>query len=109
VESATVKMLRIVKQDEVPGEAFDRVVPAEKSELKIEADNILDCTGEFGPTQFSKVKNFLESLEKGQVGMVLISDPGSLPPVKALGLESGYELLKTEEADGLSSIYIKKT
>jgi HEAT repeat protein len=92
-------------------ERLERMTTPEKVEpdTKIETKEILDCTGKFGPTHFTRIQNLVRSLNKGQICMVLVSDPGAIGPIKTLSSESGYSLIKTEKVGELTSFYIKKT
>ncbi len=74
----------------------------------IKADQVLDAKGLSCPLPILKTKKAVEALGKGQVLKVVATDPGSKNDMAAWAKRTGNELLKTEEAAGTFTFYIKK-
>ena len=64
-------------------------------------DQVLDCTGQRCPMPIVKTAQAIKDLELGQVLMVLATDPGFEPDIKAWAGRTGNELLEFEKQGGM--------
>ena len=75
----------------------------------IKFDQFLDAKGMSCPLPILKTKKAVEALSKNQVLKVESTDAGSKNDMASWAKRTGNELLKTEEASGTFTFYIKKT
>jgi len=71
-------------------------------------DKVLDCVGFYCPLPVVKTKLELEKMKEGEILKVLADDPGAKSDFPNWCKETGNELLKTEETDGVLVFYIRK-
>ena len=71
-------------------------------------NRLLDCTGFFCPLPVVKTKLVLEKMKSGEVLKVTADDLGAKKDFPAWCNETGNELLKTEEENGILIFYIRK-
>ncbi len=72
------------------------------------ADQTLDACGLTCPLPLLKAKQALNSLAEGLVLEVLCTDPGSVRDFEVFAKQSGHALLKSTEADGIYSYWLRK-
>ena len=71
-------------------------------------NRLLDCTGFFCPLPVVKTMLVLEKMKSGEVLKVTADDLGAKKDFPAWCNETGNELLKTEEENGILIFYIRK-
>ncbi|MFC1859025.1 sulfurtransferase TusA family protein [Thermodesulfobacteriota bacterium] len=76
---------------------------------EIKADKVMDLKGLPCPMPVVKVSKGIKEVEVGQVIEAVTSDPGSLADFPAWAKTSGNEILKTVQADGNITFYIKRS
>ncbi len=82
----------------------------EKEQLKSEINyNIeFDARGLKCPMPVIKVRKLLQSLKPGEIILVLADDPGAKRDFPAFCAQTGDEIIKSEEENGVLKFYIKK-
>ncbi len=82
----------------------------EKEQLKAEINyNIeFDARGLKCPMPVIKVRKLLQSLKPGEIILVLADDPGAKRDFPAFCAQTGDEIIKSEEENGVLKFYIKK-
>jgi len=76
---------------------------------EIKVDKALDTKGMACPIPILKTKKAIESLSKDQILKVETTDPGSQKDMPAWANRTGNEILKTEQAAGTFTFYIRKS
>jgi len=71
-------------------------------------DQVLDCTGQRCPMPIVKTAQAIKDLELGQVLMVLATDPGFEPDIKAWAGRTGNELLEFEKQGEMLHAVIRR-
>ncbi len=74
----------------------------------IQVDKVLDFKGLPCPMPIVKMSQEINNLKVGQVAEVHTTDPGSLSDFPAWATTSGNQILKTEQADKVIKIYVKR-
>lgn len=72
-------------------------------------DERLDASGLTCPLPLLKAKQALNGMMAGQVLEVVCTDPGSVRDFKVFSEQSGNELLKSEEAEGTYTHWLRKS
>jgi tRNA 2-thiouridine synthesizing protein A len=82
----------------------------EKEKMKIEINYNLefDARGLKCPMPVIKVRKILQSLKPGEIILVLADDPGAKRDFPAFCAQTGDEIIKSEEENGVLKFYIKK-
>jgi len=86
----------------------------EKKEEKIEIEKEIrpdfefDARGLKCPMPVIKVRKILETLKPGEIILVLADDPGAKRDFPAFCAQTGDEIIKSEEENGVLKFYIKK-
>ena len=75
----------------------------------IKADQVLDAKGMSCPLPILKTKKAVEAMAKDQVLKVETTDPGSKNDMTSWAKRTGNEIIKTEEAGGTFTFFIRKT
>ena len=76
---------------------------------EIKVDKVLDLKGLPCPMPVVKVSKGIKEVDIGQIIEAVTSDPGSLADFPAWAKTSGNEIIKTDQADGLITFYIKRS
>lgn len=71
-------------------------------------DKTLDASGLTCPLPLLKAKQALNAMAGGSVLEVICTDPGSVRDFAVFSTQSGNELLKSEEADGHYTYWLRK-
>ena len=71
-------------------------------------DEHLDASGLTCPLPLLKAKQALNRLDAGKVLEVVCTDPGSVRDFQVFSEQSGHTLLKSDEADGTYTYWLKK-
>lgn len=74
----------------------------------IAAARSLDCTGLLCPLPVYKASMALQKLNAGEVLELICTDPGALADIPALARQTGNELLRTAEAGGTQTFWLRK-
>ena len=74
----------------------------------IKADKTMDLKGLPCPMPVVKVSKGIKEVEVGQVLEAITSDPGALADFPAWAKTSGNEILKTEQAGGKTTFFIRR-
>jgi tRNA 2-thiouridine synthesizing protein A len=72
------------------------------------ADEVLDCTGMACPLPVVKTSQAIKKIEPGQVLVLLATDPGVEPDMKAWTARTGNELLSISKHDGVFHVVIRR-
>ncbi len=72
-------------------------------------DEELDTTGLLCPLPVLKAAKRLRSMDKGDVLKILADDPAAIIDVPHFCSEQGYELVSSDDADGVQIYMIRKT
>lgn len=72
-------------------------------------DLTLDCRGTLCPMPVIRMSQAIKKIEVGQVIEMLTTDPGSVPDMAAWSKQTGHELLRRNEREGVYTFYIRKT
>jgi tRNA 2-thiouridine synthesizing protein A len=82
----------------------------EKEQMKVEINYNLefDARGLKCPMPVIKVRKILQSLKPGEIILVLADDPGAKRDFPAFCAQTGDEIIKSEEENGVLKFYIKK-
>jgi tRNA 2-thiouridine synthesizing protein A len=75
---------------------------------EIKVDKVMDLKGLPCPMPVVKISKGIKEVELGQVVEAITSDPGALADFPAWAKTSGNEILKTHNADGVITFYIKR-
>jgi tRNA 2-thiouridine synthesizing protein A len=75
----------------------------------LEPDEELDCRGLSCPLPVLKAKKALGRLAPGTILKVIASDPGSPRDMKKLSVQTGDELIETEEGFGEFVFWFRKS
>lgn len=78
------------------------------TEPEIPVTRSLDCSGLLCPLPVYKASVALGSLAAGEVLELVCTDPGSLEDIPALARQAGHELLRTVEAGGTQTFWLRK-
>jgi tRNA 2-thiouridine synthesizing protein A len=89
--------------------AWTNRVEGEGMSEEIRVDQTLDTKGMSCPIPILKTKKALDGLKKDQVLKVETTDPGSQKDMAAWASRTGNEILKTEQAAGTFTFYIRKS
>lgn len=76
---------------------------------EIKVDRTLDTKGMSCPIPILKTKKAMDGLVKDQILKVETTDPGSQKDMPAWANRTGHQILKTEQAPGLFTFYIRKS
>lgn len=68
----------------------------------------VDATGLACPMPIVKAKKGMESLSAGQIMLIETTDKGSASDFPSWVNRMNYQLIKTEEAEGLYRFYVQK-
>lgn len=71
-------------------------------------DKVLDASGLTCPLPLLKAKQALNGMAAGTVLEVVSTDPGSVRDFDVFSRQSGNELLKSDEADGRYTYWLRK-
>ncbi|MEY9095962.1 sulfurtransferase TusA family protein [Paenibacillus sp. RC84] len=74
----------------------------------MEVNVTVDTKGMACPMPIVKAKKALDSLESGGIMQVLSTDKGSLNDFQAWVKQTGHELIKHEEDNGVYTFYVRK-
>ena len=74
----------------------------------IKPDVVLDTKGMNCPMPVLKTKKAIDTLQSGQVLVVISTDQGSKSDIPILLNRLGHELLQTNEEGGIVEFYIRK-
>jgi tRNA 2-thiouridine synthesizing protein A len=82
----------------------------EKEQTKVEINYNLefDARGLKCPMPVIKVRKILQSLKPGEIILVLADDPGAKRDFPAFCAQTGDEIIRSEEENGVLKFYIKK-
>jgi tRNA 2-thiouridine synthesizing protein A len=82
----------------------------EKEQMKVEINYNLefDARGLKCPMPVIKVRKILQSLKPGEIILVLADDPGAKRDFPAFCAQTGDEIIRSEEENGVLKFYIKK-
>ncbi|HEY3368931.1 MAG TPA: sulfurtransferase TusA family protein [Symbiobacteriaceae bacterium] len=72
------------------------------------ADLTLDARGLQCPMPVVKAKKAIDSLQPGQILLILATDPGSCADFAAWSRSTGHPLLSSTEAEGVFSYEVRK-
>lgn len=76
--------------------------------MDIEANETLDCVGLSCPMPIVKLAKKMKKMKKGEVLVMLGTDPGSKADVPAWCQRTGHEYLGIEEEDGgVNKFYVR--
>lgn len=81
---------------------------SEKDSLRILADEVLDCRGQFCPMPILNTKKKMQSIQPGQILEILGTDSGTIRDLPAWCKRTGNEFLGYEEKDGVYHFFVKK-
>jgi len=73
-----------------------------------EIDKKLDASGLTCPMPLLKAKQALNGMDSGLVLEVVCTDPSSVRDFEVFSHQSGHELLKSSEADGVYCYWLRK-
>ncbi|QQE75362.1 sulfurtransferase TusA family protein [Brevibacillus composti] len=71
-------------------------------------DVFVDAKGLSCPMPIVKAKKAIDAMESGQIMQVDSTDKGSVNDFQGWVRANSHELLKTEEADGVYRIFVRK-
>lgn len=71
-------------------------------------DQRLDASGLSCPLPLLKAKQALNGLDSGQVLELICTDPGSVRDFQVFSGQSGHQLLRSKEAEGIYSYWLRK-
>jgi tRNA 2-thiouridine synthesizing protein A len=74
----------------------------------MEFDKELDATNLNCPLPILRCKKGLSEINTDQVLKIMATDPGAVKDFQAFCKQTGHELLKFDEAEGIYTFYIKK-
>jgi|TARA_B110000196_G_C21101008_1_gene642607 tRNA 2-thiouridine synthesizing protein A len=74
----------------------------------IEIDEKLDASGLTCPMPLLKAKQALNGMDSGLVLEVVCTDPSSARDFKVFSNQSGHQLLKSSEANGVYCYWLRK-
>ncbi len=80
----------------------------EQSKVEINYNLEFDARGLKCPMPVIKVRKILQSLKPGEIILVLADDPGAKRDFPAFCAQTGDEIIKSEEENGVLKFYIKK-
>lgn len=75
---------------------------------QIHVDKVLDFKGLPCPMPVVKISQEIKKVQVGQVIEVHTTDPGSLSDFPAWAATSGNEIIKTDQADSVIKIFVKR-
>jgi len=75
----------------------------------MKADLLLDCKGILCPMPVIRVSQAIKKIGVGQVIEMLTTDPGSVPDMEAWSKQTGQELLRRNEREGVYTFYVRRT
>lgn len=70
-------------------------------------DQILDAKGIACPLPILKTKKLMKQMSPGQILKIVATDPGSVKDFSAYCVQTGNELISSDEVDGVYSYLIK--
>ena len=73
-----------------------------------EIDEKIDASGLTCPMPLLKAKQALNGMDSGLVLEVVCTDPSSVRDFEVFSNQSGHELLKSSEADGVYCYWLRK-
>ena len=74
----------------------------------MDVDKILDVRGLVCPLPLLKAKQELNGLDSGLLLQVVCTDPGSVRDFEVFARQSGNQLLRQEENDGVYSHWLRR-
>ena len=74
----------------------------------MDVDKILDVRGLVCPLPLLKAKQELNRLDSGLLLQVVCTDPGSVRDFEVFARQSGNQLLRQEENDGVYSHWLRR-
>ena len=77
--------------------------------MDVEVKETLDCKGLSCPMPIVKLAKEMKKMNKGEVLMMLGTDPGSKEDVPAWCQRTGHEFLGIEEKQGYNEFYVRCT
>jgi tRNA 2-thiouridine synthesizing protein A len=75
----------------------------------IQADQLLDCSGDLCPMPVVKTSKAIKTIDVGQVLELIATDPGAPPDMEAWARQTGNELLKQTAGDGEYRFWFRRT
>ena len=75
---------------------------------RMDVDKILDVCGLACPLPLLRAKQELNVLESGLLLQVVCTDPGSVRDFEVFAKQSGNQLLRQEENDGVYSHWLRR-
>ena len=93
---------------QMPAIGYNRPSWEEIEMSDIAIDKQLDATGLTCPLPLLKAKQALNGMAAGEVLEIVCTDPGSVRDFDVFSKQSGNALLKSEEADGRYTYWLKK-
>ena len=70
-------------------------------------DKELDCKGIACPLPILKTKKLIKDMDAGQILKISATDPGSVKDFSAFCVQTGNELVSSDESEGVFSYLIK--
>ena len=74
----------------------------------LQANKVVDSSGELCPTPIFKLSKGIKEIEVGQVLKIIATDPGSPPDMKAWSQQTGNELLDSHKEGEKFIFYFKR-
>lgn len=75
---------------------------------EIKADKVMDLKGLPCPMPVVKISKGIKDVQVGQIVEAITTDPGALVDFPAWARTSGNEILKTEQANGMIRIFVRR-
>lgn len=72
-------------------------------------DQELDARGIACPLPILKTRKLIKAMANGQILKIFATDPGSVKDFSAFCLQTGNELISSDESDGVYSYLIRVT
>ncbi|MFQ5576029.1 MAG: sulfurtransferase TusA family protein [Anaerolineae bacterium] len=69
----------------------------------------LDCVGLLCPMPVIKTSKAIKQVEVGQILEMMADDPGAIPDMEAWSRQTGHELLKSAEENGVFTFHLRRT
>ena len=78
------------------------------TEVRIDADHVLDCRGQLCPMPVVRLGAAVSGLNEGEVLKVMVTDRGAISDVPAWARDTGNTLLHWDEEPGHLVFYVRK-
>jgi tRNA 2-thiouridine synthesizing protein A len=74
----------------------------------LQADKVLDCSGQLCPMPVIKTSRAIKEIQVGQILMLVATDPGAPPDMEAWSRQTGHELLDSHTEGGKFVFYFRR-